>query len=249
MDTITIIDVPAGVWHKDTVWSADTSGAAGLMCELTTTSGNASGPDPSENDNVVSLWTGDYMVHQMAIEDGPGQNSRSSVAPMAPETQLRLHLGENGVSSADFRVTMACPDRPEPPHATTTTVAATTTTVAATTTTATPTTTTTEAVCHEDEDCWDCETMGNQECGPTTTTTTVATDDTSTSGSSTTTAAPEPTATTATTTEVVPIPTGVPTGYGDGGGPNMLAIIMILALIAVLVTAFVVNRVQAHRSN
>ncbi len=40
----------------------------------------------------------------------------------------------------------------------------------------TPTTTTTTttvppdepAVCHEDEPCWDCETMGNRICGPTT---------------------------------------------------------------------------------
>lgn len=33
--------------------------------------------------------------------------------------------------------------------------------------TTTTTTTVPPAVCHEDEPCWDCETMGNRICGPT----------------------------------------------------------------------------------
>lgn len=47
---------------------------------------------------------------------------------------------------------------------TTTTDPAPTTTVQPTTTVAQPTTTVDE--CLEDEPCWDCETMGNRECGP-----------------------------------------------------------------------------------
>ncbi len=52
---------------------------------------------------------------------------------------------------------------------TTTTTTSPTTTVPTTTTTVFPSTTTTTSPCQEDEPCWECGTMGNLICGPTTT--------------------------------------------------------------------------------
>ena len=64
---------------------------------------------------------------------------------------------------------IACDDE-DTPVVTTTTTPATTSTPATTTTQPAASTSTAAPACQEDEPCWDCTTMGNQICGPTTTT-------------------------------------------------------------------------------
>ena len=77
-------------------------------------------------------------------------------------------------NSKDISHVIGCPLSPPPTYPTvppsTTTVQPSTTTVVPPSTTAPPSTTSTTPPltppCQEDEPCWDCETMGNRQCGP-----------------------------------------------------------------------------------
>lgn len=83
--------------------------------------------------------------------------------------------GIHWIDNANVLTVSHCLEVPETSTTTTTVVttttsipSTTTTTLGTTTTTSTPETTTT-TICYEDDPCWDCETMGNGECGTTTT--------------------------------------------------------------------------------
>jgi hypothetical protein len=146
----TIIHIPTGVYHgSQTLGTFDTSAVAGQTCDFVLTVTNPGRPSiHNENRAIVSIDGSAIIDTPIERAGNPGGGSATAVAG----NSVALSLHTDDVSSAGFNVSMECAPPP-------------------TTTTPPDTTTTTTPICHEDEPCWDCETMGNQICElPTTTT-------------------------------------------------------------------------------